>query len=444
MKRHASASLIDWRRSSPRKPLILRGARQVGKTYLLREFGREQFPQWHYVNFEEDRRVRQIFERDLRPERIVNELQLYLNKKISPDTDLVIFDEIQHCPRALTSLKYFSEQMPQLALCSAGSLLGITLNTESFPVGKVSFLDMFPLTFTEFLQGTEENLLYDALSRSALKKPLPDIAHERLWELWKWYLITGGLPEVVATFNLSKDNLFEAFQSVRKLQKDLIDTYLADIAKHSGKINAMHIERLWRNVPSQLASTLDGSAPKFRFKDAVPGYRGYRQLSGPLEWLESTGLLLRTFIVKKAEIPLASFRKENWFKLYFFDVGILSAMSDLTPQTILDYDFHRFKGYVAENFVAQELRAIGLSDLYCWQGRTSEVDFLLETPRGIIPIEVKSGQLTQSKSLKVFTEKYSPYRSVVVSGRNVSHIGRTQRYNLPIYSMAILLSKVTQ
>lgn len=442
MKRHLFSRLRDWKLSSQRKPLILRGSRQVGKTYLLKFFGREEFGQFHYVNFEEDERLSQIFERDLKPKRIINELQLFLNRKFSLNTDLLIFDEIQHCPRALTSLKYFCEEMPELALCSAGSLIGISLNQESFPVGKVSFLNLFPLTFTEFLQGIGENLLYETLSESNPEEPFPDIAHEKLWELWKLYLITGGLPEVVVTFNNLKDNLFEAFQSVRKLQRDLIETYLADIAKHSGKINAMHIERLWRNVPSQLASALDGSAPKFRFKDAVPGYRGYRQISGPLGWLESTGLLLRTFIVKKAAAPLAGFRTENWFKLYFFDVGILHAMSNLPPQVILNYDFGSYKGYVAENFVAQELWAGGVSDLYCWQGRTSEVDFLIETPRGIIPVEVKSGYVTQSKSLKVFMEKYSPNRSVVVSGRNLKY--DSQRYSFPIYSVGVFLPQLAQ
>lgn len=244
------------------------------------------------------------------------------------------------------------------------------------------------------------------------------------------------------TFRDSRDNLFEAFQSVRKLQKDLIDTYLADIAKHSGKIKAMHIEQLWRNVPTQLASAIDGSGPKFRFKNAVPGFRGYRQISGPLSWLESTGLLLRTFIVEKAAVPLASYRKENRFKLYLFDVGILHAMIDLPAEVILDYGFGGYKGYVAENFVAQELRASGLSNLYCWQGRTSEVDFLMETPRGIIPVEVKSGQVTQSKSLRVFVDKYSPIRSVVVSGRNLK--SRGERYRIPIYSAGMFLPKLAQ
>ena len=207
---------------------------------------------------------------------------------------------------------------------------------------------------------------------------------------------------------------------------------MADIAKHSGKTNAQHIERLWRNVPVQLARTQDGSAPKFRFKDAVPGLRGYERLSSPLGWLENARLILRTSIVNRAETPLAGFARDNWFKQYFFDVGLLLATTNIDPSFILKYDYGSYKGYVAENFVAQELRAAGIRNLFCWEGRTSEVEFLLETPSGIIPLEVKSGLVTKSKSLNVFEERYHPQQSIILSAWNVKTHG--SRLYVPIYA----------
>ena len=206
---------------------------------------------------------------------------------------------------------------------------------------------------------------------------------------------------------------------------------MADIAKHSGKINALHIERLWRNITHQLARSQDGSAPKFRFKDAVPGIRGYERLASPMSWLEKACLVLRTSIVERAEIPLSGFTKENRFKQYFFDVGLLGAFSGIDPARFLEYDLKNYKGYIAENFVAQELRSSGISVLYCWVGRTAEVEFLLESAEGIIPIEVKAGSITQLKSLKVYEERYRPKKSIVLSARNIESHGL--RLHVPIY-----------
>jgi predicted AAA+ superfamily ATPase len=224
--------------------------------------------------------------------------------------------------------------------------------------------------------------------------------------------------------------------AVRTVQRDLLETYMSDIAKHSGKINALHIQRLWRNVTQQLARTQDGSAPKFRFKDAIPGIRGYERLASPLDWLENARLVLRTSIVERAETPLAGFASESRFKLYFFDVGMLGAINDIKPSQILQYDYSIYKGYVAENYVAQELRGNGIGALYSWEGRMSEIEFLLETASGVIPIEVKSGQTTKSKSLKVFEERYQPRKSIVLSAKNVETHG--SRLYLPLYASGSL------
>ncbi|SPD73174.1 conserved hypothetical protein [uncultured Desulfobacterium sp.] len=437
MKRNITRSLTDWKSSANRKPLILRGARQVGKTHILKEFGGATFPRCHYVNFEEDERLGRIFEQDLKPDRILDSLQFYLDQIIDHHHDLVIFDEIQRYPRALTSLKYFAEDMPGLALCAAGSLLGVTLNVDSFPVGKVQFLDMHPLSFDEFLDGVGKERLAELVRKHDLTQPLPETAHEQLWDLWKHYLVVGGLPEAVNNYREKCNNLYEAVHLIRTIQRDLLDAYLLDMAKHCGKTNALHIERLWRNVPTQLARTQNGSAGKFKLRDSIPGIRGYERLSTPLDWLERANLLIRVPIIEAVGTPLLGYVKENRFKLYFFDVGLLGAMSGIAPATFLDYDFGSYQGYVAENFVAQELRAAGKKNLYCWQGRTAEVEFLLEKEGELAPVEVKSGWVTQSKSLKVYTERYQPQKTYVLSAKNVG-----QR-NICHYRPLYMASRIT-
>lgn len=442
MKRDITKALTAWKNHRDRKPLILRGARQVGKTYILQEFGKSHFPRCHHVNFEHDERLGALFDKNLSPVRIINELRFFLDTSIDTAHDLVILDEIQRCPRAMTALKYFREQMPELALCSAGSLLGVSLSDASFPVGKVTFLDLHPLSFEEFLEGIGKLRLAELLRTHDLGEPLPHVAHDQLWDLWKQYLVTGGLPEAVKSYGEQLENQYEAIRMVRRIHRDLLDTYMADIAKHSGKINALHIERLWRNVPVQLARCQDGSASKFRLKDAVPGMRGYERLSSPLGWLENARLTLRTSLVNRAETPLAGFAKDNRFKQYFFDVGLLITVSNIDPGHIFKYDYGSYKGYVAENFVAQELRAAGVCELFCWQGRTSEVEFLLETPSGIIPWEVKSGWATRSKSLNVFMERYHPPQGVILSAGNMKKSG--SRLYVPVYAAGRLARLLLQ
>jgi hypothetical protein len=399
-------------------------------------FGADSFAWCHYVNFEEDERLASLFEADLRPQRILENLELLWRRSFSREQDLLVLDEIQRCPRALTGLKYFCEEMPETAVAAAGSLLGVVLGAESFPVGKIAFLDLWPMNFEEFLDGIGQGGFADLLRGMPLTEPVPEPVHDELWNLWRRYLVVGGLPEAVNLYRERQDRLFEAMEEVRRLQRDLIETYTADIAKHSGKMNALHIERLWRNVPAQLGQSQDGAARKFVFRDALPGMRGYDRLSAPLDWLESSRLVLRCSIVDRADTPLAAFSKENRFKLYFLDAGLLGAISGLAPAAILQYGFGTYQGYVAENFVAQELRAAGIPALYCWQGRTSEVEFLVETSEGPVPIEVKSGRVTRSRSLTVYSERYRPRISYVLSARNTAIQG--DRRCLPIYRAGAL------
>lgn len=431
MKRTIWQKLIEWKNAQGRKPLILKGARQVGKTYILQQFGQNDFPEYHYFNFERDEQLKKIFIKDLDPKRILRELSFYLNKTIDIDKDLVIFDEIQNAPRALTSLKYFQEELSSLAICTAGSLLGIQLSDEPFPVGKVDFLNLFPMAFEEFLLGIEDGNSFDVLTQE--KETIPEIVHDHLWEQLKIYFIVGGLPEVINTYREHREDLFTALQKVREKQENIIKTYQADMAKHSGKQNAMQIWRLWQSIPAQLAKELDGSAPKFKFKNVVPGVSRYSQLVGSIDWLIAAGLVIKVNIIGNASLPLSSHAVENSFKLYMSDVGLLGSLSNLSPGVILDYDYGFYKGYFAENFVAQEFHYSGTKDLYCWKGRTSEVEFLRETEGDILPVEVKSGWVTQSKSLNVFAEKYKPRYRTILSAKNIyiDRVNKMHRY--PLY-----------
>jgi uncharacterized protein len=433
MERQQMVSLVEWKEKKNRKPLIVQGARQVGKTHILKQFGSRHFSCFYYFNFEDSPELSGVFKKNLDPVVLIRELEFFLGSSIDIKNGLIIFDEIQHEPKALTSLKYFCENMPHAAICAAGSLLGVTMNIDSFPVGKVDFLDLKPLSFIEFINAVGEEQINSLLTGHDISQPFPEMAHLKLLEYWKQYLVVGGLPEAVEYFRNNKENMFETFSEVREIQTALIRTYMADVAKHSGKINSIHIEQVFRSVPSQLARSVDGSASRFILKDAVAGIRGYGRLSSPIGWLERANLILRVPVVENVETPMISQVKENIFKLYFFDVGLLGALSQLTPQQIMQYDFNTYKGFFAENFVLQEFAASGVPDTYCWQGRTSEVEFLLQSATGeIIPVEVKSGSVTHSKSLAAYIEKYKPLKAIVLSGKNEGE--KPRRWYVPIYA----------
>ena len=433
MRRNIWDKLVKWKNKKDRKPLILKGARQVGKTYILQAFGRENFSQVHYLNFEKHKQLGKIFEEDLIPRNILKDLSFYLNTSIDKENDLVIFDEIQNIPRALTSLKYFQEELPEMAVCSAGSLLGIQMSDESFPVGKVEFLNMFPMSFEEFLSGNGDTKSFEFLRNRERSEVIPQIVHNHLWEQLKIYFVVGGLPEIVKTFAEYKDNLFTALGKVREEQNNLLLTYIADIAKHSGKQNAMHVERLWRNVPAQLAREHDGSAGKFKFKGVIPGIKRYSKLAGSIDWLVSAGLIIKVSIVNSGQLPFSAYATENTFKLYVFDVGLLGALSDLSPKSIMEYEYGSYKGYFAENFAAQEFICSGVKELYCWKEGSAEVEFLREINGDVLPVEIKSGWVTQAKSIKVFAQKYHPKYRMIFSANNLFLDTVNKVYRYPLY-----------
>ena len=432
MKRRMMNRLLEWKKEEYRKPLLLKGVRQVGKTHLLKEFGRLHFKKYYYFNFEKEPALARIFEIDLVPERILSELSFHIGHSINIGEDFVIFDEIQEVPKALTSLKYFQEDCPELHLCGAGSLLGLHLSEGSFPVGKVTFETLRPMSFEEFLMANEDKAL-PFIQQLTTKDKIPEILHEYLWGQLKIYFIVGGLPEVVATYCKNKNNLFEALSMVRKKQDDLINSYYADIAKHSGKVNAMHIDRIFRSVPMQLETNQDGSTSRFKFKGIVPGVSHYDRLAGAIDWLEAAGLIIKVHIANTGHLPFKGYAKENFFKLLLFDIGILGSMSGLPPKVILDADYGSYKGYFAENFVAEELIFNGRDPLYCWQEQKAEIEYLVEIEGEIIPIEVKSGLNTKAKSLKAFAEKYKPSYQIIFSGRPFDiQSGRSIHY-YPLY-----------
>jgi predicted AAA+ superfamily ATPase len=419
---------------------VVLGARQVGKTYALEHFGRRSFSASHIINFEQNPLFGDVFQGSLEPSRILQELALVQGRPIDAAVDFLFFDEIQECPRALTSLKYFAEQMPALAICAAGSLLGVHLGDFSYPVGKVEELKMVPMTFDEFLlAGPDPALAAHFQSLSATNLP-SEAVHGLLWREFTMYLAVGGMPEVVAAFQSLRSDLWSACEQVRKIQERLTTNHLADMAKHCGKQNAMHLERLWQNIPAQLSRDQTGSAPKFAFKEAIPGLRGYDRMAGVIDWLQAAGLILRHPIVNSGHLPFAAHSKENFFKLFVFDTGLLGALSRLPMTNILRQDYGSYKGYYAENFVAQEFHALGWQTA-CWREGQAEVEFLCEHEGRAIPAEVKSGQVTQSKSLASFQAKYQPPFSFLLSGKVPCGKAGGAKRHLPLYMASKLWSQ---
>ncbi len=434
MKRKISLDLQKWQKNPKRKPLIIKGARQIGKTYILQDFGQKFFKQFHYVNFEEKPGLKKYFEQDLDPQRILQELSFELSLSIDIENDLLIFDEIQECPKALTSLKYFAEKLPKLALCCAGSLLGLSLNETSFPVGKVDHLEMYPLNFFEFLDAMHEEELLKLLTNIS-NQTLPEAAHKKLWELMKIYMIIGGLPEVLQNYISMKDTPYEAFIQVRKKQKEIIREYIADMSKHSGKENAMHLQKLWSNIPQQLSTTHNGSSAKFKFSEVIPSKNRYSRLESTIDWLEAVGLIIKVLLIDKPNLPLKAFAQKEAFKLFIFDIGILGAMIDLEPASILAYDYGTYKGFMAENFVAQELLSVlgSYKPFFAWKENRNELEFLMDFSGKLYPVEVKSGWVVKSQSLAIFREKYKPELSSILSAQNLRVNSQIKINKYPLY-----------
>lgn len=430
MKRTIYQQLLEWKHARDRKPLVMKGARQTGKTYILKEFGKKEFPGLHYINFQKDKTACEIFSGNLSPSRLLESIQLYLEERVEPAEDLLFFDEIQDCPRALTSLKYFCEDMRELAVVGAGSLLGVTQIDEPFPVGKVSFLNLYPMSFEEFLLAVGDVRFYDKIRSLSYPETILPVLHGQLMEKLKEYFIVGGLPEVVEAYCKNLEDKPGAFKKVRDKQEELINSYTSDFSKYSGKIRANEIASVFESIPHQLAR----ESRKFKASDVITGGR-FSRLKSPIDWLCGAGLLIKVKIANSGEIPFEAFTQENRIKLYLFDIGILGALARIPSKSLfLKNDlFSTFKGAFCENFTAQEFVYSGSGQLYSWMGRTSEIEFVREVDGNVYPIEVKAGESGKLKSLNVFAEKYPVEYRTRISGRNLEFNKQARMHNYPLY-----------
>jgi hypothetical protein len=423
MKRFISEKLINWKNSKDRKPLILRGARQVGKTYILKEFGEKNYENVAYFNFDHDNGLADLFLNTKDPKRIIEQLSLVIGKKISKETTLIIFDEIQECPNALNSLKYFCEEANEYHVACAGSLLGIRLSKTSFPVGKVEFLNLHPMTFSEFLIADGNENLVEVMRKTKEVKEIPQVFEKELIEKLKTYYIVGGMPEVVYSWINDKD-----IEKVNKIQENILTTYENDFSKHTEANVANKISLIWNGIPSQLAK----ENKKFIYQVIKEGARA-REYEGALNWLNSTDLISKCYLVSKCAFPLKAYNDLSAYKIYMNDVGLLRRMSNLDSSVILEGNklLEEFKGSFTENYVANILNYLYDEDLNYYTFDRNEIDFVIQRKNKIIPIEVKSDKCTNHNSLTKYNANNDNEISLLFSTNNLTKDGKI--INIPLY-----------
>lgn len=430
MKRLAYKELISWKNDKQRKPLILQGARQVGKTFLVQEFGRNEYKKLYYFNFEQDESLSTLFDAALDPDKIISNLSLHIGEKIDSIQSLLFFDEIQIAPRVLTSLKYFHETAPEYHIIAAGSLLGVSVGKKSsFPVGKVSFLTLYPMSFTEYLLATGEELFVQTCSTLTDIAPFPEAIHQKILDHLKLYLFLGGMPAVIKSYIETKD-----IALARTLQNEILRAYDSDFSKYAEKKQVLKTTDFWNSIPEQLTK----ENKKFKYGDIKKNARSsmYEQT---IEWLRKAGLILIAYNIESPKIPLSAYADYSKFKVYLHDVGLLAAKLQITSDQIVKPDamYREFNGAFIENFIAQELVSAGIHQLFYWTSRSdAEVDFLLNIKNKIYPLEVKSGTSRNTKSLRSYASKYHPARIVRTSPRNLIQSG--EFLNIPLYAMVLL------
>ena len=426
MERFAIASLLKWKKSKTRKPLIIQGARQVGKTWLMKEFGRREYEQVVYINFESSDSLKSIFKEDFEISRLITAFQIETGIKIRPDNTLIILDEIQEAERGITSLKYFCENAPQYHIIAAGSLHGITMHRKtSFPVGKVDFMTLNPMSFNEFLLALGQEQLYELLKSNDW--PMITNFKSKLIGHLRHYYFIGGMPEVVSSFISEND-----FDRVRTIQKNILSAYDHDFSKHAPAEIVPRIKMLWQSIPSQLSK----ENKKFIYGVVKQGGRA-KEFELALAWMTDCGLVYKIQRISKAAVPLIAYQDTSAFKLFILDVGLLSALGGLTKQTILmgNSIFSEFKGALAEQFVLQHLKTRQDIQVFYWSSDTSrgELDFVIQNNDRVIPIEVKAEENLKAKSLKSFFEKFHPTTSVRTSMSDYRKEGWL--VNVPLYAI---------
>ena len=420
--------LVEWRKETKnRMPLVLYGVRQVGKTYILREFGQRYYKNTVYVNFERMKLVADFFEGELNPDRIIFFLEEYFSQKIIPEETLIIFDEIQDCERALTSLKYFCEEAPEYHIVAAGSLLGVAIHREkySFPVGKVIIKTLYPLSFDEFLRGMGEGHLVEIIrNHFENMEEMPSATHQELLRWYYRYLFIGGMPAVINQYMEWKSLI-----NVPETQSLILNSYTADMAKYASENESTKIRNAFLSMPAQLAKDNKKFQYKLIRKGATAGLFG-----DSIAWLIFSGVVLDCNRVTRGEIPLAGFRDVSAFKLYMSDVGLLSAFAGVMPESIVRNELSpMYKGALTENYVAQALKTKGY-DLYYWtsEAPVAEVDFLIQKEGKVYPIEVKAGDNVHARSLKHYEKMYQPEKVFRISERNFGTDGTI--YSIPLYA----------
>ena len=426
MYRFAMEKLLKWKDSKHRKPLIIEGARQVGKTWLMQEFGKQAYTDTVYINFDSNPQMTELFANDLNTDRLIMGLELFAGRKINPDNSLLIFDEVQEVPRALTSLKYFYENAPQYHIVCAGSLLGIALHQgTSFPVGKVNFLKLYPLSFKEFLMATDKERFAELLDKRDFR--MITSFKQTYIDALKHYYFVGGMPEGVQSFAENKD-----FNEVREIQKRIILAYEQDFSKHAPNHIVPKIRMLWNSIPSQLAK----ENKKFIYGLVREGARA-KDYETAIMWLSDCGLVHKVSRVNGAGVPLRAYEDLKVFKLFMVDVGLLGCMAGLGQRTFLDGNdlFVEFKGALTEQYVCQQLKTIQDLDIYYYTNDrgSCEIDFVVDTGELIVPIEVKAEVNLRAKSLKTYQEKFSPEVSVRTSMADYKR--EEWLINLPLYAI---------
>lgn len=428
MYRRIMEELIKWKKCKERKPLILRGARQVGKTYIIKQFGEENYDGVAYFNFDHDTQLQNMFETTKDPKSILEQLSFVYGKAILPEKTLIVFDEIQECPNALNSLKYFEEEAKEYHIVSAGSLLGIRLSHTSFPVGKVDFLDMYPMTFTEFLEADGQKNLVNYMDSIKKIENIPDIFFNKLSEKLKAYFIIGGMPEVVDSWTKYKD-----MEKVNKIQDNILKSYESDFSKHTTNVEANRISIIWNSIPSQISK----ENKKFLYQVAKNGARA-REYEGAVNWLRDANVVNKIYNVTNPSMPLIGYNDFASFKMYLNDVGLLRKKTDLDSKVIIEENklFQEFKGALTENYVLQTLVANGLKPYYYTFDNKYEIDFIIQYQNEIIPIEVKSGKSVNNTSLKVYNEVNKPKTRIRLSMKNLSKDDNL--INIPLFMIEYL------
>ena len=437
MKRQLLNKLLAWKAKNKRKPLIIDGARQTGKTYLLQTLLGREFDNVLRIDFLENPELSDAFSNTLTPEDIISNIELLTGQVFNPVNDLLILDEIGECQRAVTALKYFAEKAPQMFIAASGSNIGLL---GSFPVGKVEQHNLRPLTFHEFLWASDQTILVKAYEKQLNSAA----AHTKLFEQLIDYYFTGGMPEAVSTwFKLADKSIIERTQAVSTIHADLVEGYKRDFGKYAGKLNAQLIESIFTHVPSQLSSVHDTSVKRFKFKGVYERKSRYADFESALSWLHRCRLTLQNHPIEGTpRSPLSAYKKDNKVKLFLFDVGLLNHMLD-TGYKEIKLQGYEYKGYIAENFVQQELAAIGIEPSFSWGDARAEIEFIISNDSGqVIPIEVKSGRRTRAKSLQSYITKCKPHKTIKLTGTQGSSALEKEHIVMPLYYAEYILLKI--